>query len=1215
MADIYPLTQGNTRLQIKKLQLAGFKTFADKTEIEFSDGLTAVVGPNGSGKSNVADALLWVMGEQNPRLMRGNDSRDVIFAGTDRRKPLGMAEVKLTLDNFDKSLALDFGEITVTRRIYRSGESQYLLNGAPCRMKDIVELFLDTGIGKGAYSFVSQSEIDSVLSARPEDRRELFEEAAGIKKYRVRKREAVRKLDQAENNLNRIRDIAHELEQQRAPLEAQAEQAKRFLQLTDRLQQIEVGMLVAEVRKADYELYASRQQQDLDREAIGQIETELGRMEREAEGVVEQLAAAEKELDAARMAQQGALTTTERTESRLHLTAERERSADAASARLDEELQELKNRISALRHEIDAERVALEKSDKDEASKRDQLVAAKTRLVELEKALAQTVRRSEDRQGALRQLAEQRARRESALAACQSRLADVETRIARLHEESKLIAAQQAEAAAKVEQLKVSVDELTQQQTLLQKLLAEKETERRKALDAQGAAAISLDAARRLLAERSSRLSTLTELQEAGEGFFQGVRAALKAYRDKKLVGRYAAVVDLLDVPENLRVAIEITLGSSLQDIVCDTEEEARDAIQWLKRERAGRATFLPLPLLRPDRLMSKEDLKGMQGLLGIASERVNIDPHYDVVRKLLLGRVILAEDMDSALRAARRLDGWHRIVTLEGELVTPHGSMTGGSLSGRGAHLVGRKGEIDDLKRAMPELRQTVEKHTAEAESARVRAAELDGEIAAIRNDNSDCAAMIASAESNHKSALRESERLESVRCENEAEVNRQYDGHGKLTEEAKKWADAVETGRAEDTSADDAIAEAQQEAKRLATERDNARRTTVALEVETGRLAEKRSGLKRSLLSREQVLAQSVSEQTARQNLREQSASQLAEASTMQRVLRDELETAKIRLGECRVLFDTWQEKRKSLLNDSFQRRSLIKELTEQRTTTVQSLHDAELQIARLEVRLAQNAARLLDEYGITQEEALAREDAPEPGRETVNEIARLRREVRQMGQVNTGAVEEYQRLTERHAFLCEQRDDLEKARTSLLETIAEIDDSTREAFMQTFHAVSTEFSRIFHQLFGGGTTRLTLTNPDDLLETGIDVIAQPPGKKPQHLSLLSGGERALTATALLFSFLAVRPSPFVLLDEVDAPLDGPNVEKFVSLVREFSEKTQFLVITHNPTTMEAAPRWYGVTMQEPGVSRVLSYMVPQDAIASEVEEEIVLQENLPL
>lgn len=1200
-------------MQLKKLHLVGFKTFADKTEIVLGEGVTAVVGPNGCGKSNVGDALLWVMGEQNPRLLRGSESRDVIFSGTVRRKPLGMAEVRLTIDNGDKTLPVDFAEVTVTRRIYRSGESQYLLNNAPCRLKDIVEMFLDTGIGTGAYSFVSQNEIDAVLSARAEDRRELFEEAAGIKKYRVKKREAVRKLEQAESNLTRIRDIVHELEQQRTPLEQQAEQSRRYLKLTERLQQIEVDLLIAEAQRADYELYANRQELKMDHDAIQRFDADLAANERESNVVGERLAESEQELDIARISQQAAMTTVERTEGQLQLAQERGHGAEMTADSLDNELRELALRAEQVEKDIAVQMVVLADTESRETACREDLASARARLSEFEIALRAVMQQSEDRQGALRRLAEQRAQCEAALAGCQSRLAETEARIERNAAESGALTAQLAAALSHVSEARAKLIGLRNDLESLGGRQAGLVAVRREAQDSHARARTDVDAARRLQSERTSRLATLTELQESGEGFYQGVRAVLNAVRQRKVSGSFAPVVDLLTVPEEIRIAVEVALGASAQDIVCDTEAEAKAAIEWLKSTRSGRATFLALPLLHPSTPLSASAMNGLDGMLGVGGDLVMADAKYRSVVQLLLGRVAIARDMDAAVRASLRMQGWSRIVTMEGEVLSPGGALTGGSLQGRGAHLVGRKGEIDDLNRATPGLSADVARLSHAVDDGAARIASLEQELADVNRSLSEAQAGAAGAERDLHAAEQDASRLRAASSDSEAESSRVMEARDTLSHEAEAWSRQVEKGRLADTSVDDAIAHAQEESRRLTVLRDDARSQTVSLEVETGRLSEKRSALSRELSANHDELNRILAARDLKQNQREMASMQFADSDSLQRELRGRLDQAREHLARCEEQFTIWRDRRQALLAQSFEEQAAIKDLISRRAGTMKQMHDAELQIARLEVRLAQASQRLQDEYSMTVEEALERTDVGEIDKETASEVAKLRREVRSMGAVNTGAVEEYERLTERHDFLAEQRADLESARGSLLATITEIDESTHGTFMETFNAVSEEFGRIFSRLFNGGTTQLVLTTPDDLLETGIDVFAQPPGKKPQRLTLLSGGERALTATALLFSFLAVKPSPFVLLDEVDASLDGANVERFVQLVKDFSDRTQFLIITHNPTTMEAAPHWYGVTMQEPGVSRILAYRVPQDqTIESDPEQAVMLSAN---
>lgn len=1197
-------------MQLKKLQLLGFKTFADKTEIEIDRGMTAIVGPNGSGKSNIVDALLWVLGEQNPRLLRGANAQDVIFAGTDKRKPLGMAEVKLTVDNSDRTLPIDFSEVTITRRIYRSGESQYLLNNASCRLKDIVELFLDTGVGKGAYSFVSQSEIDSVLSARAEDRRELFEEAAGIKKYRIKKKEAMRKLESAEVNLQRVRDILNELEVQREPMEKQALAARRYLGLQERLHQIEVGLLVTEVKKADYDLASARAERTEDQANLLKYDAELAHMERLATEIRERLAQTEGEMDAVRLNQQNALQTVERTESQLALMTERGASAQRNQEQLARELAELAERIERLNTSIEIDQKDRGEAETEEQAKRHEWAAQKASLAEMEAAVTQAMRTMEARQSERVRLAQERAGREAALKAANDRLADSQARAERLQAESNALNEALAEVRAREQQATSARDERAAQRAELAAKRQEIEAQIAQIQREQAATRTRLENARRTLAEQSARLSTLTELQQNHEGFYQGVRAVLTAHKRNQLRGHYEAVVDLLTVPEPYRVAIEVALGGSLQDIVTETEGEAKAGIQWLKENRAGRATFLAIPLLRSGQKISLPNTQyNAPGAPQCAMDLVSFAPEYSTVAQYLLGRVLVVDTMDDAIAASRRINGWSKIVTLEGELLSPGGALTGGSLQGKGAHLVGRKGEMDDLQARLPATRAEVERQVGLVEANTQATQQREAERSELSREESRLQAEGAAQESARVAAEREGRRLQDDKRNRDNTANNLASQIATLQAEVERLTGLIEAGRAENVISDDALAALNDETRALITRRDACRGRAIALEVEVSRLREKREGLTRTLATDRTTQATLKNQQQQKISQRLAAETQGTDAIAERERLTQQLAEAQTHLKTVEAEWEEWRERRQQRLNESFETNNKIKEVTEKRSVVTRNLHETELRLARLEVQLSQACERLQEEYNISREEALAHTDDVAIDRNTAMEVGRLRRELRAMGQVNTGAVAEYERLTERFEFLTTQRGDLDKSREGLLATIAEIDDSTRGVFMETFEAVRAEFDRLFTRLFEGGSTKLLLTNPEDILETGIDVIAQPPGKKPQHLTLLSGGERALTATALLFAFLSVRPSPFVLLDEVDAPLDGANVEKYTNLVREFSQRSQFLLITHNPTTMEAAPTWYGVTMREPGISSVLSYRVPQESTLTEEAAPIVL------
>jgi len=1184
-------------VHIKKLQLIGFKTFAEKTEIAFCGGLTAIVGPNGCGKSNIADALLWVMGAQNPRQLRGADCRDFIFAGTDRRRPLGMAEVSLTIDNSDHALPLEFVEITITRRIFRSGENQYLINNSSCRLRDIVELFYDTGMGKGAYSFVSQNEIDAVLSVHPEDRRILFEEAAGIQRYRVKKKEALRKLEHVEANLQRVRDILYEIEQQRAPLAQQAKIARDYLTLSKRLKDIETGLLMSELQRVDSILHTQRQKHCMHKEAIERLNADLTQFEKANKDLEERLVATEQTWAQSHLKFQQALSHMQRVENELKITQERVNAAARLLATFDAELHTFEEKLRSLEKEIDTQVSSLEKAETIARNRTEALESAKSELQKREEMLVEALRRAEDRHMNLLYRAEQRAKLEVVLETTQEQLKECQAERERLEElfhqlTTELITAQQRSQilGSQLSQLQKERERLVEQR---QRILKEREALR----EVEGHEKAALDSMQRQWTERSARLSALQEMQEAGEGYSQGVKAVLSAARSKELSGCYTPVAELLSVPVHLRIAIEVALGIAVQDLVCDTEAEAKAAIHWLKKHRAGRATFLALSLLRPPAPLSVERVKILDGLLGLASEYVGVEPKYNQVVQLLLGRVIIAENMDAAIRAAHRLHGWSRIVTCDGELLSPGGALTGGFLQRRDAHLLGRKGEMDDLKASLPILQAEMETRRRRWEEVTLRLWELSTLADETTQALADLHSQWVACERDLHATHQEAARLEAQSREIQDKLTRYLAAYDSLLTRMSQQRAALETSQIEDRRLEEAALAAKAEIEALTTQRNQAHDAVVHLEIEMGKWTEKLTELRHNILSNRGLLKQLRRAFAEKEVQRDQVAGEWKELDSKRRQLECEREEADTYRDRCEQQLTDVQAHKQHLLEEQRRLMQMIKERNAERERLTQSMHDAELSIARLEAKWNTLTQRLQEEYNISLEQALSTKGAQAFGLAIHSEVADLRRKIRALGVVNTGAAEEYERLTERYEFLLAQCTDLEQARKSLLITIKELDKSTRNTFMDTFQAVSKEFNRLFTRLFDGGETRLVLTNPHDLLETGVDIIVQPPGKKAQNLLLLSGGERALTAIALLFSFLVVRPSPFILLDEVDAPLDGANVERFVALLQEFTEKTQILIITHNPTTIEAASRWYGVTMSEPGVSRVISYRIPEE------------------
>ncbi len=1175
---------------LKKLEIQGFKSFAERTEVSFTPGVIAVVGPNGSGKSNISDAILWVLGEQNVRNIRGEKAQDVIFNGTGKRRPVGMAEVSLTVDNSSGKLPLEYSEITVTRRAYRSGESEFLINKTPCRLKDIYELFLDTGVGRGAYSIVSQGEIDAMLSANPDDRRALFDEAAGIKKYRVRKKEAVRKLESTEQNLNRVNDIINEIDTQIEPMREQAEIAARYLELTSRLSEIEIGILVNDLQRYSAEIRRVREEKVQNDKAVADSDALLAALEEEKAALAVDLANADTQVERYQAMHQEALTRLERTESQLALVKQRHSAAMSGEALLIQEIEQLQARIA----QAEEQKVNLSAEDvqvgEQERSLNDQLAAKTVELEKLQRRIEEASKAIDDHKSNYIELAKQLAAQRNELANNAARIESMQTLLSRRAREVRdaetalsRATAERDKIAADCEEIRAKAESLTEEITAVRAEIEAGRKELARLTEEFGQI-------NRLVVEKQSRLRTLHEMEEAREGYFLGVKSAMAAAKSGQIKGNYAVVADVIEVPAGYETAFEVALGGSLQDIITDSEREAKAGIEFLKRNRAGRATFLPLNLMRHSVSPHLKDLVGKNGVLGLGNELVKFDPKYRPAIDALLAKVVVAKDVDSALAASKAAIGWGKIVTLDGEVISPSGAMTGGAAPGKGVHLLSRKQEISRLESELKDHKNKAADLAQSLESLRGECESLDDKHSGLEEEDTRLKMRLLETERRLDFSERESKRLAQDLETLTIERDDIQENLRKAREADAHLRAVVESADKENVSLDDVMAKEEQEIRRLQEAYD-------AINAEISRMNVALAGLTQKRLSIEQTLDtsdDSIREMTEEVYRKKDRLSNLVEEKTSTDRQRAELEASMERMHrDCEdtgAQSEQWRKTKKAVLDSSMEVSERIKEGSRAREELVQKIHASELREARLEVQIAQTTARLLDEYDITADDALHRE-RPEVQHGWATEVMRLRREIKSMGEVNTGAVQEYARLTERYEFLNGQRQDLLDAKQKLVDAIREIDESTRGIFMETFEQVAVAFDGMFKRMFGGGMTELSLTDPDNVLESGIDVTVQLPDKKRQNLDLLSGGERALTAGALMFALLSVRPSPFCLLDEVDAPLDEANVERFADVIKEFAQRSQMIVITHNKATMEAADVLYGVTMQEPGVSKLVS------------------------
>ncbi|MBX5436256.1 MAG: chromosome segregation protein SMC [Alicyclobacillaceae bacterium] len=1183
---------------LKRLDVMGFKSFADRTSIEFAPGITAVVGPNGSGKSNIADAIRWVLGEQSARALRGGKMEDVIFAGSEHRRPINFCEVSLTLDNADHQLPVVYDEVTITRRVYRSGESEYLLNKQPCRLKDIAELFMDTGLGREAYSIIGQGRIEEMLSTRPEDRRGPFEDAAGIVKFKFRRREAERKLEETGANLVRIDDLLAELRRQAEPLEREAERARAYIALRDELTALDVSLLVHDIdvlRLRWREAVEAAQQ-------LGRLRAQeaaaLAALEGDFRARREQLDACIRTVEQRQADWVKAVEERERAEGQLKLLQERLQHVQSTIAERHRQLEELATEQAALGNQVQALDRQLAQAEAELEAKAAAVEAAAARVdPHVREQLEREVAR---RQAELIEAHSQSARLRNELKQAEDALVSGRERLHRLQ-------AEQQQWAAEADELDAAMRRLADQRQALVEQIQHMRDEVSAALRRQReAAAKEAEVAARIqrlqaeLAAAQSRAELLKELEEGYDGYALGVRTVLQSAAAGRLRGVHGAIAQLIRVPGDLELAIETALGPALQYVVVDGEAEARAAIAHLKQRQAGRATFVPLAVVRPRRLTAAEleKLSGKPGFIGVASDLVRCaDAHRRAVEHLL-GNVVVASSLEAAGALARSLEYRVRVVTLEGDVVSPGGLMSGGGHARRGPGLLGRARERDELAARLQDMRQ--ERDALEQERARLREAvsalvhqqqQWTGQIQQLQAALADMEASARETRARWQSAC---ERREAAAWE----LAQLEEGRGELNERVRSLQASLTAAESSLAAAEQALAEARARLEQWDREQAEMQEALTARRVEVATLTQERAGL-RERLAELRVRTDRL-ERQRRQWLDDVAGGERTAAEISEQLAATAAHVAQradeVRL--CQEELAALADDRRHMEADVAAAENQLRQQQEAVAALDAELHRAEAAADRIDVELGHLLRRLAETYRMTYEWAREHQPPPADADAVRRRLSELERRIEAMGDVQVGAVEEWQRLSERIRFLESERDDLEEASSRLRDVIADIDAEMARRFADTFAQIRSEFAACFRQLFGGGRADLELTDERDVLHAGIEVIAQPPGKKLQNLNLLSGGERALTAMALLFAILRVRPVPFCVLDEVEAALDEANVGRFAAQLRRFAADTQFIVITHRRGTMEEADALYGVTMQESGVSTLVSVRLADEA-----------------
>lgn len=1176
-------------MYLKNIEVHGFKSFAQKINFEFHNGITGIVGPNGSGKSNVGDAVRWVLGEQSAKQLRGGNMQDVIFSGTELRKPLSFASVAITLDNGDHKLPVEYNEVTVTRRLYRSGESEYLINGSACRLKDIQEMFYDTGIGKEGYSIIGQGQIDKILSGKPEDRRELFDEAAGIVKFKRRKNTTLKKLEEEKQNLVRVTDILSELTRQLGPLEKQSETARIYLAKRDELRELDVNLFLLDyeytgglLRELDEKLQHAKGELEETQEAYEQTKVEYQRLEQELEELnagLDKLKENQQQNALTKQQYEGQIKVlqeqilagkqnSDHYRSRMETLKEELQKREDEKQKLSAEKEELQVQIKEQRRKLKEEAQQLEHIQAEAASCSSSVEEGKNEIIELLNSRATTKGKAQRFDAMMEQL--------------DIRKAAVSQRILHLKTEEESLSSEKKKALARYEGVTRSIESMNAECIRLDGEI-EKLQQKLKEQNRQ------METGQSAYHREASRLESLKNITERYDGYGNSIRRVME--QKSREPGIRGVVADIIHVQKDYEVAIETALGGSIQNIVTDNEQTAKRMIGFLKKNRFGRATFLPLSNMNGRGGISQREVLNEEGVIGTADTLVHADAEYSGLVQYLLGRVLVVDHIDHAIAIGRKYRHSLRMVTIEGESLSPGGSMTGGAFKNN-SNLLGRRREIEELERSVELLKkELLEMQTAIGENRSRRNV--------LRDTIADFQEKLRQQYVDQNTARMNLEQLEEKEKniqKSYGEIDREKDDlrrqAGEIRADHSNIAKELEESQRDEKELETFIETKQKELEEWKTEEAFKQKELEKLRLDEAALSQQEHFLQENLIR----LSGEMEAFTKESHELEESL----EASLSDTAKKEEgIQNLKESVDQCAVL-------EKELIQNREEKQAVKEEKTKSHKTFFEkrdqlsertSLLDKECfrlksQAEKVEEQRESQISYMWEEYEITPNNALSyRKEELTDRQEMKKDVSRIKDEIRRLGSVNVNAIEDYKNLLERHSFLSGQYEDLVEAEKTLEGIIQELDEGMRRQFTEKFRDIQREFDKAFKELFGGGKGTLELSDEEDILEAGIKIISQPPGKKLQNMMQLSGGEKALTAIALLFAIQNLKPSPFCLLDEIEAALDDSNVGRFASYLQKLTKNTQFIIITHRRGTMNAADRLYGITMQEKGVSTLVS------------------------
>ena len=1176
-------------MYLKNIEVQGFKSFAQKINFEFHNGITGIVGPNGSGKSNVGDAVRWVLGEQSAKSLRGGNMQDVIFSGTETRKPLSYASVAITLDNSDHKLPVEFNEVTVTRRLYRSGESEYLINGSNCRLKDINEMFYDTGIGKEGYSIIGQGQIDRILSGKPEERRELFDEAAGIVKFKRRKNTTVKKLEEERQNLVRVTDILSELTRQLGPLEKQSETAKIYLAKREALKELDVNMFLLEYSSTAESLKELGEKHRLAQENLEDTQKEYEQTRVEYDRLEQELEELNTRMDALRMESQEQALHKQQLEGQINVLNEQ------ILAGVQNE-DHYRGRLKAIEEELAVREASRKELEEEKSDLYSQLKEVRSRLKDEEEKLntAQENIRTctqavEEGKNEIIEILNSRAntkgkaqRFDAMMEQADIRKAEISQRILRLKSEEEEQQTILRKAQEQYDSITESIhsaneecDRLNQEVGNIQEKLKEQ--------------TVQLEKQQTSYHREASRLESLRNLTERYDGYGNSIRRVME--QKERVPGIQGVVADLIQVNKDYEVAIETALGGSIQNIVTDNEQTAKTLIEFLKKNRYGRATFLPMSSISPRGEFSPREALKEPGVIGVASELVTTAPQYQQIARFLLGRVLVVDHIDNAIAIGRKYRHSLRMVTIEGESLSPGGSMTGGAFKNN-SNLLGRRREIEELEKGVAKLKSEVAMIQKAMEDNRKRRNVLRDAIADFQDKLRQQYIEQNTAKMN---IAQQEEKAEEIRGGYE-QINRDKEQIRRqmleIRQDHEQIARELESSRQDEQELESFIEEKQAELDQWKEEETKLTRELEEIRLQASSLDQKNQFDQENLNRLNSETQTLENEQKSIYESLAHSSEEMEQKKLTIQELKTEAANSGIQAQEAKLQMEKWQkekEERNGKHKEFFEKRD---QLSGQIGLLDKECFRLKSQMDKLEESREERISYMWEEYEITPNNALSyRKEELTDLPEMKKQVAQIKEEIRRLGSVNVNAIEDYKDLLERHTFLSGQYNDLITAEKTLEQIIQELDEGMRKQFTEKFAEIQREFDKAFKELFGGGKGTLELDEEADILEAGIRITSQPPGKKLQNMMQLSGGEKALTAIALLFAIQNLKPSPFCLLDEIEAALDDSNVGRFAGYLQKLTKNTQFIIITHRRGTMNAADRLYGITMQEKGVSTLVS------------------------